>query len=108
MYWDKGKRIVLTSDEVIAMVCPSESEDGLEFDDSDEDPTINIQDLEPLDSDGDSDLKFTVDRKMILNFGLMRNLILELVQMLLFGCQEKCQDTRIINYILTDIILLWI
>ncbi|PSN44393.1 hypothetical protein C0J52_05755 [Blattella germanica] len=65
VYWDKGKRIVLTSDEMIAMVCPSESEDGLEFDDSDEDPTMNIQDLEPLDSDSDPGINTETD--VVLN-----------------------------------------
>lgn len=53
VYWENGNRKVLTSDEFIAMVCPSDSEDGLEFDDSDEDPTINVQDLESSDSDSE-------------------------------------------------------
>lgn len=55
VYWENGNRKVVTSDEFIAMVCPSDSEDGLEFDDSDEDPTINVQDIESSDTNSDSE-----------------------------------------------------
>ena len=47
------------------MVCSSDSEDGLEFDDSDEDATINVQDLESLDSDSEPETNNQIQIWMI-------------------------------------------
>jgi hypothetical protein len=47
-YWDKGKQKVMTSNELMALECPSDRGDGLDFDDSDADPTVNYKDLKLL------------------------------------------------------------
>ncbi|XP_049855224.1 piggyBac transposable element-derived protein 3-like [Schistocerca gregaria] len=41
----------MTYEEFMALECPSGSEDELDFDDSDGDPTINVNDLDSADSD---------------------------------------------------------
>ncbi|XP_049809528.1 uncharacterized protein LOC126252669 [Schistocerca nitens] len=43
----------MTYEEFMALECLSGSEDELDFDDSDEDPTINVNDLESADSDSE-------------------------------------------------------
>ncbi|XP_047002722.1 uncharacterized protein LOC124620097 [Schistocerca americana] len=43
----------MTYEEFMALECPSGSEDELDFDDSDGDPTINVNDLESADSDSE-------------------------------------------------------
>lgn len=43
IFVDKGQRKRITSEELRALICPSDSEDGLEFDDSDDDPTVDYK-----------------------------------------------------------------
>jgi hypothetical protein len=58
-YIDRGKRKAMKVDEFMALDLPSDSDDGLDFDDfSDEDPTVNLKDLES--SDTDSELETSV------------------------------------------------
>ena len=52
-YWDEGQRKVMTSNELMALECPSDSEDGLDFDDSDADPTVKYKDLQSSDSESE-------------------------------------------------------
>lgn len=44
-YLDKGQHKVMASNELMVLECPSVSEDGLDFDYSDVDPTINYKHL---------------------------------------------------------------
>ncbi|PSN31410.1 hypothetical protein C0J52_25477 [Blattella germanica] len=69
-----------------------QSEDGQEFDYSDEDPTINVQGLEPLDSD--SDPGFDTQIEAILNVPIqLRDLFKEILHLLLIF-KLKCVAIR--------------
>jgi hypothetical protein len=47
------RRKKISSDELMVIVCPSDSEDGLENDYSDEDPTVEFSSLVPDSSDSE-------------------------------------------------------
>ena len=70
-YVDRGKRKVMNVDEFMALDFPSDSDDGLDFDDfSDEDPTVNLKDLESSDSDSEPE---TTVRKVTNSSGIIEN-----------------------------------
>jgi hypothetical protein len=70
-YIDRGKRKGMTVDEFMALDFPSDSDDGLDFDNfSDEDPTVNLKNLESSDSDSEPE---TTLKNLTNSSGIIEN-----------------------------------
>jgi hypothetical protein len=52
---ENGHRKKISSDDLMVIMCPSYSEDGLENDYSDEDPTVQFSSLVPDSSDSEEE-----------------------------------------------------